>query len=488
MVDTWKSLRVGVMIVGTLVLAYGIYRLVDERASGGDAYRVWAVFEDAQGLVPKSKVLIAGIQVGYIDTIRLWGAKARVDIKIYPDVKLYNDATVMKRSASILGESLLALNPGTTVTGRIKDGGRIHMATASTNTDQVINDVGAIAASVRKVAAQLEHAFGTDESGQQMASALRNLTEALEGINNTIQENQAVVTRTLQNIEEITQNARPEIARILENVSEVTRDIRTVVQEKEDGQTGAEHVQKTLAAVDRASKDLEKVMKDIGQVAERTAQGKGTVGRLTSDEKLIDEVEGVAEDVGDFVGGISRLQTIVGLRSEYNMLANSFKSYVELRLQPREDKYYLIQLIDDPRGLTDVTQTTVRTSPPEDGTPSFYQETRVRTRNAFRFSLMFAKRVEFATFRFGLLETTGGVGVDLHFLDDHMEINTDLFAFGEQAFPRLRSRLAYEFLRRIWILGGVDDVLNDTADFFLGAQLRFNDEDLKVILPFAPSP
>jgi phospholipid/cholesterol/gamma-HCH transport system substrate-binding protein len=32
---------------------------------------------------------------------------------------------------------------------------------------------------------------------------------------------------------------------------------------------------------------------------------------------------------------------------------------------------------------------------------------------------------------------------------------------------------------------GVDDLLNpDRTDYFFGAQLRFNDEDLKSILPF----
>ena len=34
--------------------------------------------------------------------------------------------------------------------------------------------------------------------------------------------------------------------------------------------------------------------------------------------------------------------------------------------------------------------------------------------------------------------------------------------------------------------GGVDDILNnDRRDYFVGLQLRFNDQDLKTILPFA---
>ena len=48
--------------------------------------------------------------------------------------------------------------------------------------------------------------------------------------------------------------------------------------------------------------------------------------------------------------------------------------------------------------------------------------------------------------------------------------------------------LGYEFIRTLWLLGGVDSLLNDDRrDYFIGLQLRFNDEDLKAMLPFAPS-
>jgi phospholipid/cholesterol/gamma-HCH transport system substrate-binding protein len=64
----------------------------------------------------------------------------------------------------------------------------------------------------------------------------------------------------------------------------------------------------------------------------------------------------------------------------------------------------------------------------------------------------------------------------------------DLFGFGEVVLPRWRMALGYEFIPRLWLLGGVDDILsNDRRDYFVGLQLRFNDEDLKTILPFAPS-
>ncbi len=484
--DTATAVKVGVLVVLVLLATYLVYRFVDENAGGGGTYGVYANFDDAQGLVEKSRVVIAGIQVGYIDAISLEGDQARVDIRIQEDVPLHDNASVRMETVSILGEAMLVLEPGSRDLDRLEEGDRIQVAEGAPDTDEILRSVANTARSVEAVAAQVERVFGTQQGGDQMATALASLAEALETINDTIQRNQEVVNNTLDNVEETTEVAGPQLVRILENVEQVTADVREIIGQNREGLTQAGgDITETVANVERASERLERVMEDVEEVTDRTARGEGTIGRLTQDETLIDEVEGVARDIGDFIGPIARLQTIVGLRSEYNFLANTFKNYVDIRLQPREDRYYLIQIVDDPRGVTDFVQTTVRRSPPPVGEPAAYQETRIETREDFRFSLLFAKRIYFATLRFGIIETSGGLGLDLHFFDDALEINADLFQFGNSAFPRLRFRVAYEVVSRLWVLGGIDDTLNEGRDFFLGAQLRFNDEDLKSILPFA---
>ncbi len=486
--ETYNAAKVGLLTLVTVALSIAIYRYVDESSSGGEGYQVYAIFDDVQGLVPKSRVLVAGIPVGTIESIRLEGDRARVDLRIQDEVKLYRDATVGQRSASLLGETLLVIRPGAPKLPPLEDGDQIATEPKAAGTDDIIKTVGAIAESVQKVTTQLERAFGNDVAGQQMADALKSLTEALDSVNRTVKSNESVVSNTLRNFETITTDAAPKIDRILTHIEEVTNDIKVIVGKNAEGVgDGLGRVDDTIASIQRSAHELEVVMKDIREVTERTAQGKGTIGRLTEDESLIDEVQGVVEGLNDVVAPIARLQTIVRLRSEYNFLANTFKNYVGLRLQPREDRYYAFELINDPRGRTTFTQRQVRVSPPPDGEPEFYQETVSETQDSFRFSLIFAKRLYFATFRFGILESTGGLGLDLHFLDDHLEVNSDVFAIGEQQFARVRVALAYEVVQRLWIVGGMDDMLNESRDFFLGAQLKFNDEDLKSILPFVPA-
>ena len=157
------------------------------------------------------------------------------------------------------------------------------------------------------------------------------------------------------------------------------------------------------------------------------------------------------------------------------------------QLEPAADgAKRLLQLVDDPRGLVD-RRSVIRTSTnPAD--PAMWRETTETTSRGVRFSLQFARRFGPATFRFGILESTGGLGMDLNLLRDRFELRTDIFDFSSSQLPRLRFMAAYAFLQRVYVLGGVDDVLNpQRTDVFLGAQLRFRDEDLRTILLFAGS-
>jgi phospholipid/cholesterol/gamma-HCH transport system substrate-binding protein len=283
----------------------------------------------------------------------------------------------------------------------------------------------------------------------------------------------------------MTAESRPELREILENIRQTTETVRELMAKGEPGEQPGE-LRETVERVNRASENLESLLRHADNVAARIDRGEGTVGRLTKDETLINEVEEVVENVGELVGGFSRLQTIVELRSDYNFLANTIKSYVGLRLQPAEDKYYLIELVNDPRGLTTFEQIDVDTTNPND--PPHYREIRTTTTNAFRFSFQFAKRMGMFTGRFGIKESTGGIGLDLHLLDDRFELRQDLFGFGEQIIPRWRVSLGYEFVRKLWLLGGVDNILSDDRrDYFFGLMLRFNDEDLRGLLPVAGS-
>lgn len=483
-----SAAKVSVFIVATGLAALAIYRFIVKRPGGGKGYVVYALFDDAVGIAKLSQVRVAGIPVGTIEGVRLDKGKARIDIRVQSGVPLFADSAVAKNSSSLLGEYYLAITPGTDGRAQLQDGDRIPTVIEGVTTDTLMKNLADISKDVQKVSHSLAESVGTDEGQENMRKTLANLAQVTAALNDTVRENRETIHDILVRVDSVAAKSEPQIDRILENVQNSTQEIRQMLNHSEEGQpqkTG--EVREILDKVDRASSSLEQTLSNMETVTGRLEKGEGTLGRLSKDEHLINEVEGVTETVGDFVGGLGRLQTIVQLRTDYQFLANTVKSYVQLRLQPREDKYYVIEIVNDPKGLTHYEQTVVTTSNPN--LPNTYFENRTVTTNSFRFSLQFAQRFGPFVGRFGIKESTGGIGLDTLLLDDRFELQQDIFGFGEVVLPRWRVSLGYEFIPRLWMLAGLDDIFSATRrDYFVGLQLRFNDEDLKTILPFAKTP
>jgi phospholipid/cholesterol/gamma-HCH transport system substrate-binding protein len=480
--------KVGAFAVVLVVAAIYIYRYVNKSGSGGDGYAVYTRMKDASGIAKLSQVRIAGIPVGRVTGVRLDRDMARIDITMNKDVPLYEDAAAAKVASSLLGEFQLKLSPGTEGRRRLQDGDEIRVVTEAQTPDDLMRQMADIARDVKEVSSALAASVGSEQGKADIQKTLSNLAQVTEALNQTVRENRQAIHEIVNNTREISAKSAPEIALILENVRETTREVREMMSKEggaKEGEPG--EVRKIVERVDRASENLESALKNIDEVTGRLERGEGTLGRLSKDEKLIDEVEGAVENVGDFIGGVSRLQTIVTLRTDYQFLASSVKNYVEVRLQPREDKYYLIEVVNDPKGLTRFEQIDVDSTNPND--PPHYREVRTVTNNSLRFSLMFAQSFGPFTGRFGIKESTGGIGLDVLLFEDRFELRQDLYGFGEVVLPRWRISLGYEFINRLWLLGGVEDLLSGSRrDYFVGGQLRFNDEDLKTILPFARVP
>jgi phospholipid/cholesterol/gamma-HCH transport system substrate-binding protein len=539
--------RVGAFAVLMVVAGVVIYRFITESGVRGKGYTVWCLMHDAAGVAKLSQVKMAGIPIGAVKSIRLQEGKARIDILVDESVPLYEDASVSKVSSSLLGEYFLSLASGTEGKRQLKDGDQIMIVIDAASTDKIMKDMSTIADDVKKVSAALARTVGTPTGEENIKEILANLKEITQNLNTTVRDNKDTIRHILVNVEHITGKSGPQVERVLENVRVTTEQVKELMAKGEPGAPGAPgtpgapggaaqppgapgagvaqapgapgaqpggvqpggaqpgaaqppgaqapgvqaaaqqpgEIRQIIEKLNRSATSLESTLSHLDTVSGRLDRGEGTLGRLSKDEKLINQVEGITEDVGEFVGGISRLQTIVGLRTDYQFLASTVKSYVELRVQPREDKYYLFQIVNDPRGLTRFEQIDVDSSNPND--PPHYREVRTVTTNAFRFSVQFAKMMGPFTGRFGIMESTGGIGLDLMLFDKRFELRQDLFGFGEVVLPRWRVSLGYEFINHLWLLGGMDDILSgDRRDYFVGLQLLFNDQDLKTILPFAP--
>ncbi|GEM_PF-178639 len=242
-------------------------------------------------------------------------------------------------------------------------------------------------------------------------------------------------------------------------------------------------------ALNVASESLQRInetAENVRSISSDLRAGRGTVGRLLTDDHLIKEVEEIVTETKDFIKSYSLMQTEVNLASSYFYKGQSFKNVFSIKFHPKDDKYYLLQIVDDPRGYT--TDKFIVTETNDTDKPPMLKERIETTAHSLKFSFQFAKTFYFLTGRFGIMENTGGLGLDFHFFQDRMNFQFDLFDFTMNTNPRLRGIVQWEIIKHLFLAGGADDILNDSyRDYFISLGIRFTDDDLKSLLMAAPS-
>jgi phospholipid/cholesterol/gamma-HCH transport system substrate-binding protein len=498
--------RVGLLVV-TGALFFTVFFLMVRKGglSRGQSLGVYAFFHDATGLSPRSRVQIAGIRVGQIEDIVLEGTRARVTLRIEKSVGLREDASITKRSESLLGDYVLDLNPGTDSAPPMEEGGVIKRVFDMQGMEAIFNTLDKITGDIQQVTASLRDALGGPKGSNSLEKIVANLTQLSETVDKTVSESGSDINVILKNLEGVTRDVRgvtqgedANVRLIVENIRQITGDTRSVLATVRQiiGSNEGDLKQSVGSLKDTLTR-LNTTLANFQELSEKVKNGDGLAGKLLADDRLGQKLGETVEDVSDFANRLTRLQTQVDVKSEYLFAAGSAKTTLGVALVPKPDKYYLLEVVDDPNG--DVNTQYVQNNPPAQGQPA--TQTQTITSNAVKFSVEFAKRYYFATFRVGIIESSGGGGLDLNFLNDRLKLKTDVFDFSVASlrFPRVRATLQASAFNHIYISGGVDDILNDPVHDtvtnrlisgrtpFVGAGLFFTDDDLKAILPVAPS-
>ena len=181
--------KVGVaVILGVVLLTYMTFTVGGFKWGRAQGYRLTALFDTVAGLDIKSTVRVAGVEVGKVETVELSDGKARVTMRIRPEVKLKRGAKATVRAAGLLGEKYLEIIPGKEE-GFLQDQDQIPQSTESADLDRLIQQFSSIAEDVKAVTSSLRGALGNREGEESLKEIVANLRDLSRNVNSAITEN-----------------------------------------------------------------------------------------------------------------------------------------------------------------------------------------------------------------------------------------------------------------------------------------------------------
>lgn len=433
--------KVGLLVVVVSALIGGMALKVAEGPGMFQGKRDFFFRADsAAGLVPNSAVKMAGIKVGIIDKIVLEDGRARIHIVLDDGTKLTQSSRVELLSDGILGDKHVELIPGKAEDPELGDGAELVLTKGKGGMDDVMKQVGEVATNLNELLNTLNKAAKQADDSSSIGRIVGNIEK---------------LTADLQ---EITGENKDKINEIVDRVRNLSKNIDTYINEE------------SLARVDRSLRNIEEITGKLNK-------GEGTLGRLINDEQTVEELNSAITNVNKFLGGAEKLETSIDFHSEFMTANSQNKSFLGIKLQPGLDRYYEIQVIDDPEG---VKRSTLTESNINGGPTQTYEET-TTYRNKLKITGIFAKNFWDLTIKGGIIENAGGVGLDYYFLQKKLRFSVEAFNFEDL---QLRAFVRYTFFKGAYLIAGGDNMLgaeDEDASAFVGAGLFITNDDLKLL-------
>ena len=460
--------KVGLLVVGGSMILLWMTLVVGKYDFGANkGYTIEAVFDSVAGLDAKAAVRMAGVKIGTVEKVELSDSRAKVVMRILPEVRIKRGVRAGIKTMGLLGEKFVEITPpeGSAEAappqgnaGFLQEGEQIRVTSSPSDVDKLISQLSGISDDIKQVTASLRQVFGTERGTRSMEDMLSDLR------------------KTTANIQEFSYALRSDGSELVMRLNELTASLNEVVGENRD------NLKVTMENVREASKNAELALASIESAARKIDRGEGTLGKLVSDDSMYNNIDSAAKGLSDYVGRTERLKTIVAFKTEY--MFPEAKSYFSLDLKPVPDKYYTLEIVSDPKGkFVHETQTQ---SPGTTITTDTYQD-------KFKFSLLFVKRWGNLALRLGLMESTGGIGAEYYLLNDRIKFALDAWDFSSKEpgneNTHLKATVNYDLNKLFYVDAGYDNFLNSQrATAFAGIGIRFDDEDLKYLMGSVPIP
>tara|TARA_R110002072_G_scaffold1989_2_gene16327 strand:- start:50702 stop:52054 length:1353 start_codon:yes stop_codon:yes gene_type:complete len=447
-----NEFKVGLMALATMAAVVAMSILVTKNQSGFGEYVPYkTIVKDASGIFPKTPIKVAGISAGRIKSIELADNNALITFEVLKKISIPKNSKLRIKTVGFLGDKYLEIVIGDS-TEELEENSFIS-SNEGAGLENLIKDAGTVLKDVKVIVASMKESLapeGEEPPMKQILADVKDSTAALKRI----------VTSNEEKLNEL-----------IENMNNFSKDIAYQMDEDEKG-SSMEKIKAILGNADKMMGDLQKLVADV-------KAGKGTVGKLLVEEDIADEVQQTLAGVKKLVGKVDQIRTELALFTGVNTEYGS-ETDLTLKIFPSPERFYLLGLTTSEFGPETEKYTTTIT----DGSSST-EIRKEKEKDSYRFNVQLGRKIQNWTIRGGLIESSGGFGVDYVFADWGSKYSLEVFDYREDIGPNLRLSSELQLWNVIYGKVALEDLLEETTrSATISAGLKFSDEDLKGLIGF----
>ncbi|UCD71386.1 MAG: MCE family protein [Syntrophobacterales bacterium] len=270
----------GIIVLAFLTLTVGKFHLGKEAG-----YRVYALFDSAAGVNRNSPVRIAGVNVGTVERISLERGKAKLALRIPPNIQFYEDARAYLRSEGLLGERYIEIFPGSEEKPRIKEEGMIQQGASPVSLEQVLSRLSGIGEDIKGVLVPLSQILeGVDP--EKVGNVVSNF-ETFSGDFPQLIADAREMFGNFRNISTKLQRGEGTLGKLINDDGAYwdARETLVALREMTEKLQRGEGTLGKLINDDGAYRDARETLVALREMTEKLQRGEGTLGKLINEEE-----------------------------------------------------------------------------------------------------------------------------------------------------------------------------------------------------------
>jgi phospholipid/cholesterol/gamma-HCH transport system substrate-binding protein len=477
--------KVGIFVFIAILSMFGLTSQVAKfNLNDENGYELYSNIENATGLEKNAKVKVNGLDVGFVKNIQLdEDSKIKLTLFIDGEVKIPVDSIVSLSQSSMLGGKFIDIKPSNNVESLVENS-ELTQEKSYASFDKTSDTVNDTALEIKEFFKELRTTFNEDVRTdlQESISNIKNLTAKLDKV---IDDNDDKVGETISNFNQLALDLSKagKSFEIMSNKFASSADIvnnklPSIAQNFENFSSEFDLVGKNInEQVPPILNKFSKLEDNLLEIFDENRKPLNSA--IKSADKFFASGGSTFDKLDEYFSSMSKSEIEMAIRNEYMINDGKGKVFVSANYKPNPTKTYMLDVISaSDYGLNDDNQINI---------PQKHEDTRTLI------SAQFAKRYRDLQFRVGLIENTGGVGVDYFSKRDKFKTSFELFDFnavndarGDNIHAKLSLR--YNPLNYVDLFVGIDNILNDDArNLFLGAGVRFIDKDIKTLIGSAGS-
>ena len=431
-------------------------KITQNQSGFGKHVQYQTVLTDASGIFEKTPIKVAGINAGKIKKIQLTGNKALITFEILEDIKITPSAKLKIKSVGLLGDKFIDMDLGDQSGDRLpKDS--ILITEDGEGIDGIAKDASAVLKDVKEITSSIKEALKDDQGRNVIKEIVANMNEVTSSLKRITTSNEDKITKIVDDIEALSSQLAHETDRY----------------QKDSFMADLAKIGPILDKVDDTVEDLKLIVADV-------KEGKGTVGKLLRDDAVVDQVSQTLSSVNRLVNRINNIEADIGLSTGANTLTGSDTRF-DLDIYPAPERFFRLGVVTNQFGPQNETEIDTYTT--ENGTET-KKTVREVNKSDFKFNFQIGRRIQRWALRAGLIESTGGVGIDYFIPDFGIRTGIEMFDYQKDAGPNLRFYSEVKIWNVLFTrIAGEDLISKDgkqSATISLG--LRFTDQDLAALI------